>query len=230
MQGRALGKVFDPWQSRHGTVPLFNAISLQILNLVQVSTESSTFKNALQLVSAVCRGTAKPTTNSPALKLDMAQIQTLERRIYDSIGREGTAFDGPGTPCERQHMLRILYQISALIYLNRATKQISATSFQHRRLVREGMLLLRKLETCESALPLLILACEAHEDEQRLEMLDIFARMSNNDKQRSIHALAIQSMAEAIWNQNDLDVDGCISYIDTLDAVISTVGNVPLFA
>lgn len=92
------------------------------------------------------------------------------------------------------------------------------------------MLLLKKLETCESALPLFILACEAHEDEQRLEILDIFARMSKNDKQRSIHALAIQSMAEAIWNQNDLDIDGSISYTDTLDAVISTVGNVPLFA
>lgn len=193
---------------------------------------ASPFTDAMHLVSVVCRGTGTYATDAHGrtVQMDMSQVRALERRIYGFIGEDGPSYHVSGMHFDRRDMLSLLYQIAALIYLNRGVLGIPETSFPHRRLVREGMLILKKLDSCESAFPMFILACEANDDERRLEVLDIFSKTLNEDKRRSNHVSIIQSMVMAVWNQNDLNIDSNVSYNDTLDAVISTMPLIPLFA
>jgi hypothetical protein len=92
------------------------------------------------------------------------------------------------------------------------------------------MLVLRNLGFCESAWPMLILACEASEDEQRFQILETLSETGREPLHRSSHIPLIQRVIEAIWNQNDLGCDGDVDYSRILHAVISTAPALPLFA
>lgn len=188
--------------------------------------------NALRLVSIACKSTVvtAPHMDVELSEGEMTHIEILQRRIYSEIGQYGPSYDTSGAPLHRRELLYYLYQIAALVYLNRAVLNVSDVSFQHRRLVREGMLILRMLGSCESAWPLFILACEATGDEQRLEVLEVFQRTLEDQDRRSNHIYTIQAMVTAVWNQNDLGVDNEVDYSTTLDAVISTMPFLPLFA
>lgn len=159
----------------------------------------------------------------------MQHIQHLKNNIYKIIGEYGPFHNGlePLTP---QQTLTHLYRCAALIYLNRAVSNISTSLFSHKRLIREGLLLLQKLGSCDSAWPLFILACEASDDEQRLQILDVLAETGQQTRGRANHVPLIRGMVEAIWKQNDLNVDGGVDYVRTLDAVVSTAESLPLFA
>lgn len=106
---------------------------------------------------------------------------------------------------------------------------LSPLSFSHKRLIREGILLLRKLGSCESAWPLFIVACEASEDEQRMQIWDLLTETGSGTQSRGTHVPLIMGMIERIWKQNDLN-DGEVGYIKTLDAVVSMAESLPLFA
>lgn len=96
--------------------------------------------------------------------------------------------------------------------------------------MREGILLLQNLGFCESAWPLFVIACEAKEDEQRLQILATLADTRRELGQRSSHIPLIQHMIEAVWNQNDLNIESDVSYCRTINAVVSTAPSLPLFA
>ena len=186
--------------------------------------------HALSLVCMACRrsspddkyGRGRLTVNH------VMEMETLERRIYEVIGEAGPAYNAEEAGLDRRGLIACLYQIAALIYANRTVLKVSKTSYQHRRLVREGMLLLRMLGSCESAWPLFILSCEANTDAQRIEVLEILSRTACEQKRRSNHAHMVQAMAMAVWNQNDLNVDNDVDYCSTLDAVISAAPFMPL--
>jgi hypothetical protein len=161
---------------------------------------------------------------------DVSQIHKLKGTIEEAVGDQGTFHDIPEVSSTRQGMLAYLYRCAALLYLNRTVLKVSSTSFQHKRLVREGILVLVNLGFCESAWPMLILACETNEDEQRLQVLQTLARTRQESPHRSSHVPLIQRMIEAIWNQNDLGCDSGVDYCRTLHAVISTAPALPLFA
>lgn len=157
-------------------------------------------------------------------------MHELKGRLEEAVGEKGTFHDIAEVSSTRQGMLAYLYRCATLIYLNRAVLQVSNASFHHRRLVREGILVLQNLGFCESAWPMLILACEANEDEQRLQILQTLWKTGREPLHRSSHVPLIQRMIEAIWNQNDLGCDSGVDYSRTLHAVISTAPALPLFA
>lgn len=160
----------------------------------------------------------------------MERIQQFRQNIYGIIGEYGTFYEHLESLLNRQDMLSCLYQYAALIYLNRTVSNVSTSSFSHRRLVREGILLLKNLGFCESAWPLFIIACEANEDSQRLQILSILADTNQEIGHRSNHIPLMQQMIEAIWNQNDLAIENYVGYSKILDAVVSTAPSLPLFA
>lgn len=160
----------------------------------------------------------------------MQRIQALEQRIYASIGRYGPLRDNSESQSNRREKLCVLHQVAALIYLNRIILNVSDVDFGHQRLLREGFLILRDLGSCESAWPLFILACEADDDERRLEILQVFNKTLQEKTQRSNHIPTLQALVAAVWNQRDLDVDNRVGYLNTLNAVISTAPFLPLFA
>lgn len=187
--------------------------------------------DVLDLVRTVCkRPSSDPNDDLPYNNTDMERIQQLRQRIYGIIGEYGTFHDNCASLFNRQDMMTSLYRYAALIYLNRAVANISISSFPHRRLVREGILLLHNLGFCESAWPLFIIACEANEDEQRLQVLATLADTRRELGQRSSHIPLIQHMIEAVWNQNDLNIESDVGYCETITAVISTAPSLPLFA
>ncbi|KAH0490875.1 hypothetical protein TgHK011_002325 [Trichoderma gracile] len=187
--------------------------------------------DALDLVRNVCRRpSSDPNDDMPYNNTDMEQIHQLRRSIYGIIGEYGTFHDNCASILNRQDMMTLLYRYAALIYLNRSVANISTSSFSHRRLVREGILLLQNLGFCESAWPLFIIACEANDDAQRLQILATLANTRRELGQRSSHILLMQHLIEAVWNQNDLNIESDVSYCETVNAVISTAPSLPLFA
>lgn len=161
---------------------------------------------------------------------DIQRVQDLEQRMYGSIGRYGPLKLNFESVTSRHEMLHVLYVIAALVYLNRMVWKISEINFGHQRLLREGFLILKRLEFCESAWPLFILACEADDDKRRLEVLQVFSKTLEQKAQRSNHIPTIQALVAAVWNQNDLNLDNGVDYMTTLNAVISTAPFLPLLA
>lgn len=127
-------------------------------------------------------------------------------------------------------MVSDLHRLASLIHVNRAVHRVSGTEFRHRRLVREGILLLTKMTTCQHAWPLFIIACEAADDEQRLAILDIFEQSRLDRRRRSSHIHFIQHLVEAVWHQHDLNMENQVDYVTIFDAVVGAVSFTPLFA
>lgn len=187
--------------------------------------------DALDLIRNICkRPSTYSTLESPYDVTDIERMQELKQNLYKTVGVTGTFQDISEAPLTRQQMMSYLYTCAALIYFNRAVGGISPSSFEHRRLVREGIFILHHLGFCESAWPLFILACEANDDDQRLQMSEYLSKTGQQSLQRVNHVPMIRSMVETVWNQNDLNVDSDVSYVETLHAVISTVPSLPLFA
>jgi hypothetical protein len=83
---------------------------------------------------------------------------------------------------------------------------------------------------CQHFFPLLILACEARKDEQRVAILNLIDRTQRDTRIRSIKGVthAIQS----IWVYQDLHADGdlLVNYLDLLSIGISSGSTIPSFA
>jgi hypothetical protein len=161
---------------------------------------------------------------------EVKHSKVLEEKISKAMGDYGPMHTQFATPMDRNTMVSNLHRIACLIYVNRAVHCVSGTEFSHRRLVREGILLLTEMETCQNAWPLFIIACEAVDDDQRLAILDVFDQSRRDRKRRSSHIHFIQHLVEAMWNQHDLNAENQVDYLTTLDAVVGALPFMPSFA
>jgi hypothetical protein len=187
--------------------------------------------DVLQLVVFTCRRAivAKPSaTNYLSDEIERAKL--LEQNISRAVGDYGPIHEPSATPIDRDTMVSDLHRIACLIYINRATHYVSGTEFHHRRLVREGILLLAKMITCQYTWPLFIIACEAVDDDQRLAVLDVFEQTRQDRRRRSSHIHSLQHMVEAMWNQHDLNTENQTDYLTIFNAVVREVSFMPSFA
>jgi hypothetical protein len=158
------------------------------------------------------------------------RTKVLEENISRVVGDYGPIHVQSATPIDRNTMVSDLHRLACMIYVNRAVHCVSGTEFRHRRLVREGILLLTKMITCQHAWPLFIIACEAVDDDQRLAILDVFEQSRQDRRRRSSHIHFIQHLVEAVWNQHDLNAENQVDYLTILDAVVGGVSFMPPFA
>jgi hypothetical protein len=158
------------------------------------------------------------------------ELTVLEQNISMAIGGQSAVFDLSSQPRDRKTMIADLHRLASLIYINRTAHKVSGTAFQHTQLVRQALLLLTKLGTCQNAWPLFIIACEANNDEQRLAVMQVFECTQKDQRQRSNHIHLIRHMVEAVWSQRDLDEDGQVDFEAMFDAVIRAVPFIPPFA
>lgn len=121
-----------------------------------------------------------------------------------------------------------LFELAALIYLKRASRNFSGTSPQIDTMTERAHLLLGDLETFNLAFPLLIVRCEARTDEQRMRILEHIERAMKTSSSRSLHGL--RDILQRIWVQDDLTVDYELDYLNRLDAVIRAYQIIPSFA
>lgn len=161
---------------------------------------------------------------------EMEEAKVLEQKISRVIGDFGPIRVQSAAPIDRSTMVSDLHRVACLLYVNRAVHHVSGTEFRHKRLVKEGILLLTKMGTCQSAWPLFIIACEAVTDEHRLAILDVFEQSRQDQRRRSNHVHLVQHMVEAMWNQQDLNVESDVDYLTTFDAVVGGLPFIPPFA
>lgn len=170
------------------------------LILRQVEDNIGCPTDVLQLVVHTCRRAivAEPSERGYA-NAGMERTKVLEQNITMAVGDYGPIHVQPATPIDRNTMAFDLHRLACLIYVNRAIHCVSGTEFRHRRLVREGILLLAKMTTCQNAWRLFIIAYEAVDDDQRLAILDAFEQSQQDRRRRSSHIHVIQHMVEAVW-------------------------------
>jgi hypothetical protein len=185
----------------------------------------------LELLVYACRqAIVAPSPEMAYTAIEMQRATVLEDRISTAVGDFGPIATSTTTARNRRTMVSDLHRVACLIYVNRAMHRVSVTDFRHRRLVREGIVLLGELETCQSAWPLFVIGCEAVDDEQRLTILRVCERSRRDPRLRSSHVESTQRLVEAVWNQRDLDEEGRVEYMTILDTVIGGINCMPLFA
>jgi hypothetical protein len=201
------------------------------LTLRQIEDNIGCPTDVLQLVVHTCRRAI--VANSSEMNYTNAEIErtkVLEQNISRAVGDYGPIHAQSATPIDRNTMISDLHRIASLTYVNRAVHCVSGTEFRHRRLVREGILLLTDMKTCQNAWPLFIIACEAVDDDQRLAILDVFEQSRQDRRRRSNHIHFIQHLVEAVWNQHDLNAENQVDYLTIFDAVVGGVPFMPPFA
>ncbi|KAI1611957.1 fungal-specific transcription factor domain-containing protein [Exophiala viscosa] len=187
--------------------------------------------DVLQLVVHTCRRALVANhSETNHANAGIERMNMLEQNISMVIGNCGPIHIPSATQMDRNMMVADLHRLACLIYVNRTVHCVSGTEFRHRRLVREGILLLTKMVTCQNAWPLFIIACEAVDDAQRLAILDVFEQSRQDRRRRSSHIHLIQHMVEAVWNQHDLNVDNQVDYLTIFNAVVAGVPFMPPFA
>ena len=121
-----------------------------------------------------------------------------------------------------------LFRLAGLIYLYRACMRLSPVSPKVAGAVESAFNILRTLNTCDRSFPLLIVACEAQNDEDRLLVLDLLRRTRAS---RKIGNLAVaQQFIESSWAQDDLDTAKEVGYVQKFDTIISRSEYLPSFA
>lgn len=187
--------------------------------------------DVLQLVTHTCRRAIVASPTEPIDASAEAEVaKVLEQNMCRMVGDFGPIRVQSGTPIDRATMVADLHRVACLLYVNRAVHSVSGTEFRHKRLVKEGVLLLTRMETCQSAWPLFIIACEAITDEHRLAVMEVFEQSQRDLRRRSNHIHLIQHVVEAMWNQQDLNMESDVDYLTTFDAVVGGLPFIPPFA
>lgn len=119
-----------------------------------------------------------------------------------------------------------LYQLATLVYLERMLKKPSSQSEKVSQIVDSAFSIFRELETCQWPFPLLIFACEARGDGERMVILDLIAKTENKAHVRSLESL--KTMVRFVWTQDDL-AEGPIDYVDKMSALMSISDSIPSF-
>jgi hypothetical protein len=118
-----------------------------------------------------------------------------------------------------------LYQLAALIYLERVSRGFSGQSTELNRYAERAFTILSGMGTCELPFPLFIFGCEAQSDDRRTVLLDM---LQQSAPVRSLEGVA--QMLQAIWAQDDLETEHELDYLMKLDIVLSSNFIFPAFA
>ncbi|PLB49745.1 hypothetical protein P170DRAFT_456280 [Aspergillus steynii IBT 23096] len=184
------------------------------------------FDPTIQLLSNVCDAVAaRPPPTAPAEKLSeyLSFVNILEWRVRAM----------PISTPERNGVQRLesakmteLFQLSMLVYLNKATGNVSEPAIALQQHISRAFKLFSDLAACDRQFPLFVLGCEAETDEERRIVLDLITRTEKSASSRSL--FLVTRLIQAIWVQDDL-ADGELNYMDKLSAMISCCTIMPTF-
>lgn len=136
---------------------------------------------------------------------------------------DGTVVGGPG---ESDSLLE-LTRLAAMIYLERVSRNFSGQSHQLKRWTQQALSIISRLDCYAYPFPMFVVGCETCSDEDRIVMLDFYARVEM--KSRLPHLRQIKSLLQTAWNQQDLQEDANLEYIAKINLVMSTRDIVPCF-
>ncbi|KAF4442067.1 Arginine metabolism regulation II [Fusarium acutatum] len=147
------------------------------------------------------------------------KLRNLEKKVPDnnSVDITHPAFD----------LVVELYRLSTLIYLRRASAGILPLDQKFTTWVGQAFELLERLPACQWPFPLLIFGCEAESDRQRMIILDLMERTTENMQYRNI--ATVKRVIETVWVQKDLYTED-MNYVRKLGVILSsTHKSVPAF-
>lgn len=149
-------------------------------------------------------------------------VDKLERRL--KIMKQNLFIgsnDGMPTAESIKHSRNIaeLYRLAGLIYLYRAARRMSPLNPVVQSIDATAFSILKTMATCERTFPLFIIACEAHTDEQRAEIIRIFDETQAQNGPGNI--INVREFVESFWAQDDLDTGHDIEYATKITAVLS---------
>jgi hypothetical protein len=123
-----------------------------------------------------------------------------------------------------------VYKLATMIYLVRASQRPTESTPWLGPLIDSAFQTHMKACTCPHFFPLLILACEARNDERRLAVLEMLERVNSDSAIRSIDQL--KDVIRALWAQQDLnsDMDLLANYTSLLNTAVSSSSRLPSFA
>lgn len=151
-------------------------------------------------------------------------LKEIERRVQDVRTGSDSAKQDPDAMFAVE-----LYQVAVQIYLVRASQSPWEPAANLDALIDATFSGPVQYCNCEHFFPLLILACEAHRDEQRVAIIKLIERTQRDARIRSIQG--VKDTIQSIWVQQDLHKDGdeLVDYLGILSAVISSSTSVPSF-
>lgn len=153
-------------------------------------------------------------------------LKDIERRIKNVPTKSDS-----GEKADRDSMFAVeLYQIATQIYFVRASQSPWEPAANLDPLIDAAFSGPVQYCSCEHFFPLLILACEARKDEQRVNIINLIERTQRDTRIRSIQG--VKDTIQSIWVQQDLhkDDDALVDYLDMMSSVISSSHAVPSFA
>jgi hypothetical protein len=116
-------------------------------------------------------------------------------------------------------------RLAGLIYLERVSRSFSGQSCKVKTWVTQAVSILTELGTCLCPFALFIISCELNEDEDRMLILNLFAKVEKKPHLRSF--LETRGLIQTAWNQQDLAGDEGIEYIYKVTLVISSRNVIP---
>lgn len=154
-------------------------------------------------------------------------LDVLEWRIKRATGPSHTAQTTHSALRPDAPTVAKLFQLAALVYLERTSKKSSGQPEKVTQIVDSAFSILRELETCQWPFPLLIFACEARGDGERMVILDLIAKTERKAHVRSLECL--KTMVRFVWTQDDLLVQEPVDYADKMSTLMSISDSVPSF-
>jgi hypothetical protein len=155
--------------------------------------------------------------------LEGLELRLMESTSLTSPDTEGATQDG----IEEISPVLELFRLSALVYLERASRNFSGQSAKLDQWLEDSFSILTKLNTCQHPFPLFILGCEARTDSRRIAVLDLIAKTEEHLHVRNFQE--VRELIQSMWVQEDLDVNGEVGFIEKLNLVLSCSGVVPGF-
>ncbi|KAM0437833.1 hypothetical protein ACHAPT_002198 [Fusarium lateritium] len=181
----------------------------------------------LSLLSEVCETLVDPRDPRSHHEEYISSLKALERRI-DDVSVTSSSFKLSNDASFAVE----LYQVATRIYLARASQSPWEPPENLDSLIEAGFSGTSKTcaSGCEHFFPLLIIACEARRDEQRVAILNLVERTQRDFRIRSVRG--VTDAIKSIWVQQDLHADGdiLVNYLDVMSAGISSTSTIPSFA
>ncbi|KAI8663194.1 Zn(2)-C6 fungal-type domain-containing protein [Fusarium keratoplasticum] len=181
----------------------------------------------LTLLSEVCETLVDPRDPRSRHEDYIRRLKELESRI-DTVSVTSTS----AKLSDDATFAVELYQVATRIYLARASQSPWEPPANLDALIETGFSGPSKICTsgCEHFFPLLILACEARRDDQRVAILNLVERTQRDSRIRTVRG--VMDAIQSIWVQQDLHADGdiLVNYLDVMSAGISSTSTIPSFA
>ncbi|KAL3292838.1 zinc-finger transcription factor [Colletotrichum asianum] len=179
----------------------------------------------LNLLSEVCDTVLDPRDPRTSNTEYQNHLQDLKSRVGNVSSESASA-----EPTSNSMFAVHLYQIATQIYLARVSQSPWKPAEDLDALVDAAFAGPIQSCSCEHFFPLLILACEAHRDDQRLDIINLIERTQRDTRIRSIEG--VRNTVRSIWAQQDLHKDGEIlmDYVGIMTTAVSSGSGVPSFA